>query len=104
MAGLPSWLLLHTATIEPYLGDGGHGPQYGPPVEVPCFVEAKTRTVLDPMGQETVSTTTLYAPLTADIAERSRITSGGVIARALAVSRHDGKGLPTPDHVEVMMQ
>jgi hypothetical protein len=104
MTGLPRWLLTHTMTVEPFLGASGHGPQYGPPVVVACFVEHTSRTVRGRDGRELVARTTVYAPHDTEIGPDARVTVDGQSVEVLAVTRHDGSGLPTPDHLEISCQ
>lgn len=103
---LPEFLLRHEVTIEPYVGpDSWSNPQYGFPVTVRCFVDNKRRLVRTPDGQEIVSESTVYAPLDTDCPPNSRVTlpPDGRIARVIDAKRRDGGGLPTPDHLEIML-
>ncbi|MFI1942058.1 hypothetical protein ACH44C_33610 [Streptomyces purpureus] len=105
MSGLPGFLLRHTITIEPYLGDSAYGPAYGPAVTVRCFLDEKTRTVRDRTGQEVTSASTAYAPLDTDCPAESRVTlPTGRQTAVIAALRRDGGGLPTPDHLEIQLQ
>lgn len=105
---IPGFLLRHRVTVEPYAGEtGAHGPAYGPPVVLRCFLERKTRTVRDPRGAEVVSSGTFYARLDEALTPctaQARVTlpdgSGTQIITALP---RDGGGLPTPDHLEVQL-
>ena len=61
-----------TVTVEAYQGSGAYGPIYADPAAVaPCVVEDTNRLVrvqtLDAAGAEQVSSTTVYAPLTATV-------------------------------------
>lgn len=104
MSGLPSFLLRHSVTVEAYEGDTAYGPRYAATVTVRCFVEEQTRTVRDREGQEVVSSTTFYAPLETVCPAESRVTlPTGRQATVIAALRHDGGGLPTPDHLEVQL-
>jgi hypothetical protein len=104
MSSLPVFLLRHTVTVEPYEGEGPFGPTYGAPVTVRAFVDDKRRLVRSPTGDEVTSETTFYAPLDTVCPVHSRVTVNGRQTVALASSRRDGGGLPTPDHLEVAMQ
>ncbi|MFE0651340.1 hypothetical protein ACFVZH_22405 [Streptomyces sp. NPDC059534] len=101
---LPGIWLRHKVTIEPYLGVGPSGPQYGPATTFRAFVEEKTRMVRSPAGDEVVSSATFYARLdvTCPAKSRARLPSGRRTT-VIAELRHDGGGLPTPDHVEVQL-
>lgn len=101
---LPAALLVHTVTVEPYLGSSGRGPRYGPPVTVRCLVEEKRRTVRSKEGRTVVAGSTIRAQLDAPIrGPEDRVTYRGTVVEVLAVARHDG-GRSTPNHVEVMVQ
>lgn len=102
---LPGWLQRHEVTVEAYQGDGAYGAVYAAPVTVRCMVDDRRRLVRTAEGDEAVSETTLYVgDLTADIPPESRVTVNGRTTTVLGVSRHDGAGLPTPDHLEVALQ
>lgn len=103
---LPEILLRHTVTVEPYRGTESWGqPTYAAAYEVACFVDNKRRLVRAADGHEVVSETTVYAPLDTDCPVDSRVTlaSDGRQARVLDVKRRDGGGMPTPDHLEIVL-
>jgi hypothetical protein len=104
MGAVPAWLLRHTATIEPYLGNSATGPLYGPPVTVACFVDAKRRMVRDATGTQVVSNTTIICPLSTVAPAESKVTNAnGTNGTVLQSLRRDGGGLPTPDHLELSL-
>ncbi|MGW6455029.1 hypothetical protein ACWF94_03740 [Streptomyces sp. NPDC055078] len=104
MGQIPGWLLRHTVTVEPYLGDSAYGPRYGPPVSVRCFLDEQTRTVRNREGQEVTSSSTLYARLNEVCPAESRVTlPSGRPTTVIAALRRDGGGLATPDHLEVQL-
>lgn len=108
MADLPGWLLRHKITVEPLLGDGPYGEQYGPPVEVPCFLDRKRRLVRNANGDEVVSETTVYCPLDAEgsFPTDSRVTlpgPSGTVAYVISTQPHDDGGLGAWQHLEVTM-
>jgi hypothetical protein len=101
---IPAFLLKHKVWVEPFLGNTGNGPQYGPASEVRCFVEEKTRLVRDPGGDEVTSSSTFYARPTAVCPAKSRVTlPSGRKTTVIEAIRQDGGGLPTPDHLEVRL-
>jgi hypothetical protein len=104
MGSIPSWLLRHTVSVEPYLQEGTFGPEYGSAVDVACFVDDKRRLVRNKTGEEVVSESTFYARLDVDCPIDSRVTVNGRTTTVLATARRDGGGLPTPDHLEVNLQ
>lgn len=101
---IPGFLLRHAATIEPYLGAGAHGPLYGPAVEVRCFADDKRRRVRAANGDEVISETTVYCLLGTNAPTGSRVTVNGRASIVINALRRDGGGLPTPDHLEVILQ
>jgi len=104
VGSIPGYLLRHTATIEPYLGAGAHGDLFGPPVTVACFADDKRRRVRSAGGDEVISETTLYCRLDTDAPAGSRVAVNGRTTHVIQALRRDGGGLPTPDHLEVVLQ
>lgn len=101
---IPSWLLRHTAVIEPYLGTGPSGPKYGPSAVVRCFTDERTRLVRGPDGDQVTSSATVYAGSDTVCPVKSRVTlASGRRTTVLAALRRDGGGLPTPDHLEIQL-
>jgi hypothetical protein len=95
-------MLRHAITIEPYLGTTATGPTYGPAVVVSCWVAEGRRLVRTPSGDEIVSQAMVYADLGTVCPPDSRVTlESGRVATAIACTPYDGRGLPTPDHVEI---
>lgn len=93
-------------TVEPYAGAGAHGPLYGDPVAVRALMDAGRRRVRDTEGDEVVSETTLRVRLTdADhFPTGSRVTlPDGTTPTVITTSRHDGRSLPAPSHLEVSL-
>lgn len=105
MAGIPGWLLRHRITVEPYLGDSAYGPTYGPAVAgVRCFLDAQTRLVRSPGGDEVTSSSTAYALLGLTCPPKSRVTlPDGRVTAVIAALERDGGGLGTPDHLEIQL-
>jgi hypothetical protein len=104
MSALPEFLMTHTIQVEPLVGRFSHGPKYGNPVTYKCFVDDGTSLVLSREGVEVVSTAKVYLQLTADVPLDSRVTVNGEHRSILDVKRRDGKGLSTPDHLEVILR
>lgn len=102
---LPGWLQRHEVTVEAYLGDSAYGPQYDDPATVRCMIDDRRHLVRNANGDEVTSETTLYVGnLDANIPPESRVTVNGRTTTVLSVSRHDGAGLPTPDHLEIAVE
>jgi hypothetical protein len=101
---LPGFLLRHTAVIEPYEGTGPFGPKFGAPVTVSCFCDDQRRLVRGGDGTEVISSATVYCPLDTIAPAESRVTVNGKTSTVFTAYRRDGGGLPTPDHLEVVLQ
>lgn len=112
MGSIPSFLLTHSGVVEPYQGVTGSGVEsFGSGVAIArCFVDEKPRVVRGNAnggpGDAKVAEMTVYAPLDLDPASvpiGSRFTHDqtGRTGIVIAVSRFDGNGLPTPDHVAI---
>jgi hypothetical protein len=94
--------LVITITVEPYLGQGGAGPLYGPPVEVEAYVEARRRLVRD-TAERLVSSTTVYCRLSVVAPVKSRTTVRGQTGYVLSVLEHDGGRGRLPSHRELLL-
>ncbi len=106
MGVIPGFLMVHTITIEPYQGEGGSGPVYGAPVSVRCFREDSRKLVRNQLGEQVVSESQAYCPPGTVAPPKSRVTINGTNSRTAFVIQakdRDGGGLPTPDHVEVVL-
>lgn len=102
---IPGFLLRHQVTVEAWEGEGPYGPVYAAPALVRCFLDEQTRMVRSPAGEEVTSSSTIYAAPEAQCPARSRVTlPSGRVTAAIAAYRRDGRGLPTPDHLEVQLQ
>lgn len=96
----------HEVTVEPYEGTGAYGPVYGAPVTVSGFLEAKTRLVRDPGGDEVVSGSTFYCrrgEVSAPPKSRATLPNGRTTLVIDAQDRSGGR-LPLPEHLEVVLQ
>ncbi|MFF5980851.1 hypothetical protein ACFY78_18600 [Streptomyces olindensis] len=102
---LPGMWLRHQVTVEPYEGNSAVGALYGDPVEVRCFLEEKNRLVRAPDGREVTSSSRFFCRLDAvNAPPESRVTlPGGRTTTVIDQQRHDGGGLPLPDHLEVQL-
>ncbi|GAA3144941.1 hypothetical protein Ppa06_58230 [Planomonospora parontospora subsp. parontospora] len=101
MTLLPQWLMRHTATIRPFLGDGAYGPVFGEEVTERCLADDERRLVRDADGTEVVSDLTLYMRPGVVCPPGSEVTVNGRTTTVIVSHARDGGGLPTPDHVEV---
>ena len=63
-----------TAVIETYLGTGGNGKVYGPPVDVLCQIDDTVRFVRNTSAVEVVSSTTLLTPPGVVAPPQSKVT------------------------------
>lgn len=95
-------LMQETITLEPKLGvDRWNTIQYGPPVQVKCYITHYNRRVLDSAGRENVSTVQaiLAQPeLTVTTEDRFTLPDGSVRAIHEVVSGWDDTG---PYHLEI---
>lgn len=99
MAALPSFLLRDSVTVEPLVGPGA---TYGPSVTVRGHVQEGrklTRNQTDGTTAEAVINVFLRVGPTLPVG--SRITIRGTRLTAVTVDVNDGRGLPTPDHLDV---
>lgn len=104
MAAIPKPLLRQTVTIEAYLGEGPDGPHYDAPQTVACYVENKARMVRQTDGTQVTSTATVYARLGPTAPAQSRVTlPDGRVTTVWTPWPADGGGLPTPDHLELLL-
>jgi hypothetical protein len=105
MPRMPRRMLTHRITIEPFEGDGARGEVYGTPVTgVRALAVPKTTVIRDADGKRTVSNTTVVLLPGQACPPRSRLTlPDGRKVTAMQVTGADGGGLPTPDHVEVVV-
>jgi hypothetical protein len=85
--------------VEPYLGTWG---LYGAASEVRCLLDEKIATSVAQAGVQRVTLFTAIAELGVNVPAGSRVTlPDGRRGYAGAVAKHDGGGLPTPDHTEI---
>ena len=100
----------YTVTVEAYAGAGAYGDVFADPEPYgPCVVEDTTRAVTvqtaDAEGDERLSSTTVYGPLSDTLPPGSRITlPWGKAARVLAVARLEAHGHPLPEHLELSLE
>lgn len=99
---VPAYLLVHSATIEPYEGSGAYGDQYGTPYELPCYHEGRRQFVRASDGTEAVSEGTLYANV-ADIPAGSRVQILNRETWVITVTTLDDGGLTGLAHIEVAL-
>lgn len=106
MPKLPKrYLRQHSISVEPYLGDAGRGPTYGPATTVKCFLDQKTRQVRAADGRQVTSSSTAYCLLGTTAPVESRVTlPDGRKTFVIVALRRDGGRLPVPSHLEVQLQ
>jgi hypothetical protein len=106
MASLPRRFLVHTITVEDYLGDTSKGPRYGPARTVRCLVDEQTAGTRSPAGEQVRSSTTAYAgPDEQTVVPFSRVTlPSGRVTKVILTKRRDGRGLGTPNHTEIQLE
>lgn len=98
-------LFTQTASVETYLGVKNNAPQYATAVTVPCFVNGARKLVRDSTGAETVSETTLYAPLAnvGTFTAGSRVTVQGRKSFVICAYRRDSAGPASAHHTEATL-
>ncbi|MFD7884094.1 hypothetical protein ACFV3N_16845 [Streptomyces bauhiniae] len=106
MPALPRRFLVHTITVEDYVGQTSKGPRYGPARTVRCLVDEQTRAVRTPGGEQVTSTSTAYAgPEEQSAPPLSRVTlPSGRVTTVILTKRRDGRGLGTPNHTEIQLE
>ncbi|TXL91582.1 hypothetical protein [Streptomyces sp. IB2014 016-6] len=105
MAAIPKRFLRHKIVVEPYLGTTGTGHSYGPPVEVRCFLDQKTRNVRTPAGDTVVSSSTAYSSPGTTAPPLSKVTlSDGSKTKVIQTAPRDSGGLGAPDHAEIQLE
>jgi hypothetical protein len=92
-------------TIEPCTGSGAYGDVFGAPTTVAGFLSDQRRRVRNTAtGEELLSPATLYVELTVTAPAGSRVTLPDGRTTAVAEANpKDGQGLPTPDHLELVL-
>lgn len=101
---IPGWLLQHSVTIEPYLGQAAYGPRYDAPVAVACFLDQVTRMVRATDGTQVTSSSTALCLLATVAPAQSRVTlPGGRVTTVIAALRRDGGAFPVPSHLELQL-
>lgn len=101
---IPSQLLIHACSFEPYQGEGRTGPTYGPSQDVDsCYIDQRRKLVRSAAGEEVTSETTIYmnTPEASGLVEGSRVTYRGQSSRVLAVKTYDS---PAGSLVEVNLE
>jgi hypothetical protein len=96
-----SFLMVHTVTVEPYEGEKGSGPKYGPGAPIKCLITEVRKLVRDSTGKEVVSERGFICEPGEAIKPDDMATIRGRRTKVLAVGLVDGGGLPTPDNIEV---
>ena len=100
----------HTVNVEAWVGAGAFGDILDPAAPYgPCVVEDTVRAVTvqtaDAEGDERLSSTTVYGPLSDTVTPGSRITlPWGRTAKVLAVARVEAHGHPLPEHLELSLE
>lgn len=101
---IPGYLRTHTITVEPYQGGGAYGPIFGAAVTVECRVEDKVQLVRSSVGEEVVSSTTVYCDVDVVTPAGSRVTVKGRTTTVLAVSDPSTGGRSPLDHLQVFLK
>lgn len=98
----------HTVTARAFQGAGGRGPQYADPVELAAEVLDKTERIRDAQGVETVSSSRVTVPVSADVPVGSLVTvrPGRPNARASEVLKAEivEDDPPLPSHIVLWLK
>jgi hypothetical protein len=103
-------LFKQAVTVQTRTGAGAYGDVYADPTSVACFISEQQRLVRDQNAVEVVSSTMLYAPLTAAPTEPpaggqftpgSRVVVNGRTAFVISAARQDSAGPARIHHTEV---
>jgi hypothetical protein len=96
-------LFTMTATVEPFLGAGPNGDEYGSAVTVRGFLDDGDVLVRGSQGEQLVSTAKFYCDLSwADVfTNESRVTVNGDEDQVTKVRRRDADGFGGPSHLEI---
>lgn len=109
MADIPLAYLTQTASVRTFQGSSGKGEQlYGAAATFACLVEHSRRRVRSSTtGQEVISSSTLRCRRSVTAAAfrpGSLVTMpSGDVAEVIDCKDWTGGGLPTPDHLEVIL-
>jgi hypothetical protein len=103
---IPTYLLVHSVTVRPLLGNSSTGKVFGPAFPLQCMAQGGIRKVRAPDGSETVSSLTLYAGLDAFdlIPTGSEVDHNGDTTEVIVCIPHNDGGLGTPQHTEVVCE
>lgn len=98
-------------SVQLWTGSGAYGDTYANAIDLtPCVIEDVARAVtvqtVDAYGQEHLSSTTVFAPLTPEVPPGSLITIPwrSRPARVVAVARLTAPGLALPEHQELSLE
>lgn len=99
---------VHEVTVEPYIGSGAYGDQYGAPRQIVGFLDGKQKLTRASSGEEIVTAVQLYYPVSAGpIPLRSRVTLPAdyesVETWVASVERHDHPVAGMPVHFELAL-
>jgi hypothetical protein len=98
-----------TATVEAFLYQDGQGVEhYDTPTVVTCVSDSRRRLVPDTgtgTGAQALSSSTVYLPVGTVCPLHSRVTlvDGAGPREVMQVLDNSSVGLPTPDHLEVLL-
>lgn len=94
----------HTCSIRAFLGEGAKGAQYGPAVIERCRLNDGRRFAPAADRAEVLAETVLYLRHAATCPVRSKVTVNGREFTVIRSVPRDGGTLPTPTHLEVVLQ
>ncbi len=103
MATVPGFLLTHTISVRAKTGTGPFGATYAAAVAVKAHVIAGKPIVVRVGAEEVTADTVAYTKPSATCPEGSLVTYSGEVYRVLKRTAHSAPGLPTPDHIKLVL-
>lgn len=104
---------VHDIVIRRYTGATSYGPGYDDPVTVQGWVRDGTKLIAGPNGEQLMSSaqvalppSTDYVPVESEVTLPTQFAAPGQTrtTRVISSSRADGGGLPTPDHLQLILE
>jgi len=106
MAEIPTFMLPHRVTVQPYEGSGAMGDVFGTGIpDVPCMLDDTRKLVRDPEGVEVVSETTLVTrrQYAGKFEPGSRVTLPRRTATVISCAERTDGGMGGWQHLEVVL-
>lgn len=98
---------VHTVTVQPQLGEGSTGDEYGPSQEVLGYLDYQRQLVRNAQGAEVVSEAQFYCDLdyrSAFTIDARVTTPDGTVTYVIGTSPKDDGGITGLSHLEVTLR